>query len=267
MRAISTFRREVGIWTFSCSALLALRMRASMSATGSVNIARLPARFGHAGDDALVRELAQADPAEAELLEDRARASATVAARVGTHLVLLRALLLDPKACLCHAVVLLPSCSVRREREPESAQERECLLVRLRGGRDRDVEAANLLDVVVVDLRKDDLLGDAERVVAAAVEGARVEPAEVADPWQRDRHETVEELVHVRASERHAGADRHPLADLELRDRLACPAHLRALACDRRQLLDRRVERLRVGLRLADAHVQRDLFEAWDLHH
>ena len=32
------------------------------------------------------------------------------------------------------------------------------------------IEAANLLDVVVVDLGKDDLLADAERVVAAPVE-------------------------------------------------------------------------------------------------
>ena len=35
---------------------------------------------------------------------------------------------------------------------------------------------------------------------------------------------------------------------------------------DRRQLLDRAVERLRVGLRLADAHVERDLLDARDLH-
>src|SRR5919204_5143371 len=188
MRAISSLRREVGISTRSCSALLALRMRASMSATGSVSIAS-PARLGHAGDHALVRELAQADPAEAELLEDRARAAAAVATRVGARPELLRALLLDPKARLGHTLVLLPSCSVRREGEAEAAQERERLVVRLCGGRDRDVEAANLLDVVVVDLREDDLLLDPKRVVAAAVERARVETTEVADPRQRDRDE------------------------------------------------------------------------------
>jgi hypothetical protein len=67
-----------------------------MSATGSVSIWS-PTRFGHSRDDALVREVAQADPAEAELAEDGAWSTATIAARVRTHGVLLRALLLDPK--------------------------------------------------------------------------------------------------------------------------------------------------------------------------
>src|ERR671922_1110546 len=96
MRAISCLRRDVGISTLSCIALLALRMRASMSATGSVSIARLlPRALGHAGDHALVREFPQADPAEAELAEDGARAPAAVAARVAPHLEALRPALLD----------------------------------------------------------------------------------------------------------------------------------------------------------------------------
>src|SRR5918911_1616882 len=126
MRAISSLRREVGISVRSCSALFALRMRVSMSAIGSVSIAcASPAALGHAGDHALVRELAQADPAEAELLEDRARAAAAVAARVLAHAELLRALLLDDEGLLGHLAVA----SIGREREPERAQERERLLV------------------------------------------------------------------------------------------------------------------------------------------
>src|SRR5919202_5893026 len=98
MRAISCLRREVGISTRSCIALLALRIRASMSATGSVSIARLlPRALGHAGDHTLVRELPQADPAEAELAEDGARAPAAVAARVVAHPVALWTRLLDAK--------------------------------------------------------------------------------------------------------------------------------------------------------------------------
>src|SRR5205814_681540 len=64
----------------------------------------------------------------------------------------------------------------------------------------------------------------------------------------------------------YARADRHPLADLELGDRLLRPAHLRPLARDDRELLDRRVEQLGLGLRLADAHVERDLRDPRDLH-
>src|SRR5207247_4587193 len=53
---------------------------------------------------------------------------------------------------------------------------------------------------------------------------------------------------------------------LEARDRLPGAAHLRTLTRDRRQLLDRRIERLRVGLRVADAHVERDLRDPRHLH-
>src|SRR3954454_22483950 len=94
MRAISSFSFEEGSSTRSCSALLALRMRVSMSATGSVIIgvlSSLPAALRQARDHALVGELPQADPAEPELLEHGARTAALVAAGVRTHLVLLRA--------------------------------------------------------------------------------------------------------------------------------------------------------------------------------
>src|SRR3954453_12841732 len=92
MRAISVFSFEFGISARSCSALLALRMRVSMSATGSVStLCLLPRALRHARDDALVGELPQADPAEPELLVDRARPAALVAAGVVAHLVLGRA--------------------------------------------------------------------------------------------------------------------------------------------------------------------------------
>src|SRR4051794_6089813 len=86
-RAISTFSFEAGIDVVSCSALLALRMRVSMSATGSVStVVLLPRALRHAGDDALVGELPQADAAEPELLVDGARPAAAVAAGVVAHL-------------------------------------------------------------------------------------------------------------------------------------------------------------------------------------
>src|ERR1044072_6084845 len=53
---------------------------------GSVSIVfSLPARLGHAGDVALVRGLAQADPAEAELAEVAARAPTAPATVVLTR--------------------------------------------------------------------------------------------------------------------------------------------------------------------------------------
>ena len=55
---------------------------------GRSSTCALPARLRHAGDHALVRDLAQADPAEAELAEVRARATAPLAAVVVACLVL-----------------------------------------------------------------------------------------------------------------------------------------------------------------------------------
>src|SRR4051812_23291836 len=162
--------------------------------------------------------------------------------------------------------LLLPSSVLARERHAERGEERVRLLVVLGAGGDCNVEPADRPDRVVVDLREDDLLADAERVVAAPVEGRRAESAEVADARQRNRDQPVEELPHPSAAQRYSSADGHSLADLEARDRLAGTAHLRALAGDRRQLLERRVELLRIGLRLADAHVERDLLDAGDLH-
>src|SRR3954454_9372597 len=103
MRAISTFSFELGISALSCSALLPLRRGVSMSATGSVSISSLlPPALRHAGDHALVGELAQADAAEPELLEHGTRPAAAVAAGVVAHLELRRGGGLHPQRLLRH---------------------------------------------------------------------------------------------------------------------------------------------------------------------
>src|SRR5438445_13847949 len=125
-RAISTFILELGMVACSCSALLALRMRVSMSAIGSVStVSLLPARLRHAGNRALMRQLAEADPAEAELAEDRARAAAPVAARVVAHLVLLGSPLLHDERRLCH-YCCLPSPSAAKGRPRARSSARAC---------------------------------------------------------------------------------------------------------------------------------------------
>src|SRR5262245_2640773 len=119
MRAISTLRRDDGMSTRLCRAMVALRMRASMSAIGSVMFlcssfsassfqlpaasrlsrgaglpnstapagswkleagSQLPAARRHAGDVSLERQLAEAEPAQRELAEEAARAAAALAA-------------------------------------------------------------------------------------------------------------------------------------------------------------------------------------------
>src|SRR5919206_5345967 len=120
IRAISRLRRLDGISTVSWAAMIALRMRVRKSATGSVIDMRSPARLRHAGDEALVGELAQADPAQAELAVDRARATAPAAARVLPGLVLLRPGLPDDLALLCHISALSVAPKPPRARPPGS---------------------------------------------------------------------------------------------------------------------------------------------------
>src|SRR3954468_23124752 len=103
MRASSTLSLDEGISTVSWAAVMPLRMRVRKSAMGSViDIDRSPTRLRHAGDHSVVRELAQADPAQAELAVDGARPAAAAAARVFAGLVLGGALLAHPLGGLRH---------------------------------------------------------------------------------------------------------------------------------------------------------------------
>src|SRR6202789_2471816 len=130
------------------------------------------------------------------------------------------------------------------------------MLVVARRRGDGDVHATDLIDLVVLNLRENDLLLDAQAVVAAAVEGTGADAAEVPDARNRDAHETIEELVHAVAAQSHLAADRLPVADLERGDRLLRLGH--------RGLLSRDLGL--VGHGLAHTHVDRDLEDARDLH-
>src|SRR5205823_12959481 len=61
-------------------------------------------------------------------------------------------------------------------------------------------------------------------------------------------------------------ADRHALAQLELRDRLARPRDRRPLTGDRGEVANRALDQLAVAGRFADAHVDLDLHQRRDLH-
>src|SRR5512137_1623323 len=105
-RAISAFILLAGISTVLCRAVLPLRMRVSMSAMGSVIdmvLASSPARLGQTGDDALVRDFAQADAADPELAVVAARAAAPGATVVLARLITLLAPRLHNEGCLSHA--------------------------------------------------------------------------------------------------------------------------------------------------------------------
>src|SRR5436305_14287470 len=108
MRARSVLNFDAGMSTSSWSARSPFRMRVRKSAIGSViDMSLLPARLGESGDVPLVGHLAQADPAQAELAEVRARATAPLAAIVVAGLVLGRAALAHHLGGLRHLLVLL----------------------------------------------------------------------------------------------------------------------------------------------------------------
>src|SRR3712207_2860525 len=106
MAASASLSFEEGMRTSSCIATLALRMRVSMSAMGSVIVMSvpppLPARLGDARDLPGVGHVAEADAAEAELAVDGLRSPAAPAARVAAHLELGLLLLLLDQCLLGH---------------------------------------------------------------------------------------------------------------------------------------------------------------------
>src|SRR3954453_17497353 len=166
-------------------------------------------------------------------------------------------------ALLTSAVLAM---SVLLEGEAELLEQRATLVIVGRRGDHGDVHAPLAIDPVLVDLVEHRLLGQAERVVAVPVELAPVQTAEVPDTRERDRQQPVQELPHPVAAQGHLRADRHALAELELRDRLGRPPHLRLLTRDRGQVAHRAVDQLGVAGGLAHTHVDDDLHQAGNLH-
>src|SRR4051794_14219878 len=130
MPASATLSFDDGMRTSSCCTTLALRMRVSMSAIGSVIvIARSPlspARLRDAGDLSRVDHLAEADAAQPELAEHRARPAAAAAPRVCAHLELGLALLLLDQGLLCH---LFLYCSTAGRRAGTGSRRRRAVPV------------------------------------------------------------------------------------------------------------------------------------------
>src|SRR4051794_4753541 len=158
MRATSTLSFEDGTSTVSWAAVMPLRMRVRKSAMGSVIDMRSPARLRHARDHPVVRELAQADPAQAELAVDGTRAAAAAAPGVLAGLVLGGALLAHPLGGLRHGGRQLlrgdgfgwegleaGRTALAGERHAERVQQGERLGVGLRGRGEGHVETAHLV--------------------------------------------------------------------------------------------------------------------------
>src|SRR5713101_5412866 len=151
---------EPSLW-FVADAMFGVAVVSSVISTS-------PARFRHAGQLALERALAEADPAQAELPHIAAGPTAHLAAVVALHLELRRALRLEDQTLLCHLAPL----RLLAERHAEALEQSARLFIRLRGRDDRDLHATQPVDLVVLDLREHQLLLEAEREVSAPIEAA-----------------------------------------------------------------------------------------------
>src|SRR5258706_2130839 len=162
----------------------------------------------------------------------------------------------------------LAMCSPPRLRGEGHAEEFEHplrLLVGLRRRHDADLQPAETVDLVVIDLGKRDLLAQPEGVIAAPVERPAGDPAEVADPGQGEHRQALEEVPHPATPEGDLQAHGVARPDLELGDRLLGLGDDRLLAGDRGHVAKGRVEGLCVCEGLAETDVDDDLRELRDL--
>src|SRR5260370_12639335 len=228
MRAMSVLSFDTGTSTRWCLAAAALRRRVRKSAMGSVCIILLPARFHYARDFSAQRHATETDAAHLEF----ANVPACAAAAAGTvgHAYFELGLLasLGDLCCACH-LLSRPSFA---KRNPEPLQQLAALLVVCCRCRQRDVHALDLVHAGVINLREDQLVLEAKRVVAAAIESVRGQAAEVAHARQHRVAQAGEKFVHAVATQSDGAADGHALANFEVRNGLLGPRDHRFLPGD-----------------------------------
>src|SRR3989344_5417383 len=144
-------------------------------------------------------------------------------------------------------LVLAMQKSSTAQRETERHEQRPRFRVGLGAGGDGDVHSADRIDLVEIDLGENDLLLDAERIIAASVERARRQTAEVADARNRDTDQAIQEFIHAFSAQRHLATDRPVLAHLEIGNRFARAGDLGLLATDLRHVVDGVVDHLFIG--------------------
>src|SRR6267154_180625 len=261
MRAISVLSFETGTSTRWCLAAAALRRRVRKSAMGSVCIVLLPAGFHDAGNFSLQRHTAKTDSAHLELADISARAAAAAVAY--PHLELRFLERLGDFCCACH----LLRHSFFAKRKPEPLEQLAALLIVLRAGRHCDVHALDLVHTRVVDLRKDQLVSQSQRIIPTAVKRILGQTAKVAHTREHHVAQAIEKFVHHIAAQSHRTADGHPLANLEIRDGLLRPRDHRLLPGDLAELNRRGVQELGVLTCFAETDVDRDFLQLGHGHH
>src|SRR3989441_8611261 len=145
-------------------------------------------------------------------------------------------------------------------------QQRSRLIITAGSGHDGGVHALQLVHLGIINLRKNQLVVQAQCVVAATIERLGGNSAKVAHPGQHHVYQAIKKLVHAVAAQGYHGANRHPRAHFECRNRFLGPRYHRLLAGNLAKLVDRRIQDLGVLGGLAHTHVDHDLMQVGHGH-
>jgi hypothetical protein len=166
-----------GIIVCGFRAMPALRILVSISAIGSLTVISvrhstqrtldLPTRLRHAGQFPIVRKFAETDPAHPKLSDVRPWSPTDAAPIVVANCKLRGSLRLRDLRLLRHSPSRTSGCL---ERHTEQRKQPAAFLIILSRCYDCDLHTACLIDAVVIDLRKNDLLVQPERVIATTIE-------------------------------------------------------------------------------------------------
>lgn len=126
----------------------------------------------------------------------------------------------------------------------QGGQQSPPLFVGPGAGHDGDVEALDLVDLLEVDFRENQLFANPQRVVAPAVETTGGNPLEVTDARKSDVDQAIKELIGALAAEGHHAADGHPLTQLESGDRALGLGNDGLLTGNPGELVDSRLQNL-----------------------
>src|SRR4051794_5620226 len=112
------------------------------------------------------------------------------------------------------------------------------MLVGSSGGFNGHGHTLDLVHLVVIDFRENDLFTDTQGIVPASIKGLRIHALKVTNARKSDVHQTIQELIHTSAAQSHHNAHSIAFADLEGSNSLPGASEHRLLTGDRHNLLE-----------------------------
>src|SRR5690554_735253 len=126
------------------------------------------------------------------------------------------------------AITLVP---LFLERKAESFQQLATFVVGTGTGGNGDIQPADLVDFVVLDLREDDLLTHTHAVVTAPVKGLGIKTTEVTNTGNRNVNQAIKEIPHTLTAQGNFTTDRPSFTDFETRNGLTRCSNNHFLSC------------------------------------